>query len=192
VLPGIPHHITHKAGGSLPLFPTDYDKHFYLGTLKDQCECYEASIIGYCLMPNHIHLVLIPSEEECLAQVMRRTQGRYSSYYNASRNHQGHIWHDRFYSCPLGEAHLIHALRYVDRNPVRAGLVDSALSYPWSSARAHVGIEDTLKLVDMKSWQSLIGDLDWRVYICEEDQSHALDLIREHTRSGRPLGLTEK
>ena len=66
------------------------------------------------------------------------------------------------------------------------------MKYPWFSAGAHVGIEDTLGLVDMKSWETLIRDLDWRAYSCEEEQSHALDLIREHTRSGRPLGLLVK
>ena len=185
----MPHHVTQRGYNEEVVFPTDHDKSFYLDSLRFQCSKHKVRILGYCLMTNHIHMIIIPSKEDSLALVMRRTQGKYSQYLNASRNRRGHVWQDRFFSCALGDSHLIHALRYVDRNPVRAGMVKDALDYPWSSARAHADFVDSSGVVDLEVWQRLAGGLDWRRFTGDGEEEDTLQVIREHTRSGSPLGL---
>ena len=192
MLPGVPHHISHRANGSLVLFPTDRDRCFYLTNLRSQCLKHGVAVYGYCLMTNHVHLILLPPSEDSLALVMRRTQGSYSRYFNAGRNNRGHVWQERFYSCALGDAHFVHAIRYVDRNPVRAGLVNDPVNYPWSSAMAHVGIADPFGLIDMDLLKKAVGDLDWRAIIAESEDGDFLKLIREHTVSGQPIGKSQE
>ena len=87
-------------------------------------------------MPNHVHLVAVPDASDSLANALRRAHGRYAMYLNARRGRSGHLWQNRFYSCALDGAHLAVALRYVERNPVRAGLAESVEQYRWSSAAA--------------------------------------------------------
>jgi putative transposase len=77
-------------------------------------------------MSNHVHLIAVPSTAEALALSLRPAHGRYASYWNALHSSTGHVWQGRFYSCPLDDSHLWQALRYVELNPVRAGLVASA------------------------------------------------------------------
>jgi putative transposase len=192
VLPGVPHHIAQKANGSLVLFPTDRDRHYYLTNLKSHCEKHGVTVYGYCLMTNHVHLILLPANESSLALVMRMTQGAYSRYYNTGNTNRGHVWQDRFYSCAMDDAHFLRAMRYVDRNPVRAGLVSDAMSYPWSSAGSHAGINDPFGLIETGLIRKLFGDLDWRAYIAEEDDEDFLASIREYTRLGRPMGQCGK
>jgi putative transposase len=120
---------------------------------------------------------------------MGRLQGKYCQYFNASHKRKGSLWHDRFFSCALGGVHLIEALRYVDRNPVRAGIAVDSLDYPWSSACVHAGCEDTAGLIDLDSWHRIVDGLDWNGFLREGDNERALTVIREHTRTGSPLGV---
>ena len=99
-------------------------------------------------MENHIHLVAVPDEPHSLAVALRRAHGRYALYLNARRNRTGHLWQNRFYSCPLDRRHLWVALRYVERNPVRANLVARSEQYAWSSAAAHLGTARTPEFLD--------------------------------------------
>src|ERR1019366_1147458 len=94
---------------------------------------------GYCLMPNHVHWVVSPREPQSLARAFGEAHGRYASYANAKLSRSGHFWQNRFFSCCLDQAHLWAALRYVERNPVRARLADEASAFKWSSAAAHTG-----------------------------------------------------
>jgi putative transposase len=150
------------------------------------------TVYGYCLMTNHVHLILLPENESSLALLMRITQGAYSRHYNTGNANRGHVWQDRFYSCALDDIHFSRAMRYVDRNPVRAGLVNDAVNYPWSSASVHVGMDDPFGLIDTDLIKILFGDLDWRAYIAEEEDETFLESIREYTRLGRPMGQCGK
>jgi putative transposase len=94
-------------------------------------------LLGYCLMSNHVHLVVVPHEADSLATALKQTHGRYASYWNGAHKSSGHVWQGRFYSCPLDSAHLWIALRYTERNPVCAKLVAEAAWWPWSSAAVH-------------------------------------------------------
>ena len=88
-------------------------------------------------MTNPVHLVVVPEREDSLAVLFRRVHGRYAQYLNARRQRSGHLWQNRFFSCPLSSRHLSTALRYVERNPLRAGLASQPGEYEWSSTRAH-------------------------------------------------------
>jgi REP element-mobilizing transposase RayT len=109
--------------------------------LRENVALYRVSLIGYCLMSNHIHLIAIPRTADGLAQALKHVHGRYASYWNAAHQSNGHVWQGRYYSCPLGEPHLWEALRYTELNPLRAGLVAKAECWPWSSAASHCGTE---------------------------------------------------
>jgi putative transposase len=100
----------------------------------------------------------------------------------------GHLWQNRFYSCPLDDAHLVAAMAYVERNPVRAGMVKKAWDYPWSSAKAHADGHDESGLLDMKSWLKLHSAEEWRTLLSKAEDKVTCDLIRSRTFKGRPLG----
>jgi putative transposase len=172
----------------MPVFFTDTDRLQSLDILNYQCKKHNVRILGYCLMTNHVHLILIPPEKASLANVMGRTQGRYSNYINNTRQNRGHLWQERFYSFPLGESHLIHTLLYVDRNPVRAGLVKLAKDYEWSSASAHLSCKDLSELIDMEHWEQIAKAVDYVNLIMAEEQKETIELIRNHSRTGKPLG----
>ncbi len=121
------------------MFDADADRVVYMGLLRRNIELHSVSLIGYCLMSNHIHLVAIPHKADGLALALKHTHGQYASYWNAGHDSSGHVWQGRYYSCPLDEPHLWGALRYAELNPVRAELVTEADCWIWSSAAAHCG-----------------------------------------------------
>src|SRR5205085_8487267 len=104
---------------------SDAERLVYLDLLREHLQLYEL-LLGYCLISNHVHLVVVPRNAEALAVILRQTHGRYASFWNAAHKSSGHVWQGRFYSCPLDNDHLWMALRYTELNPVRAGLVSAA------------------------------------------------------------------
>jgi putative transposase len=138
-------------------------------------------------MPNHVHLIALPQREDSLAILLRRVHGRYAQYYNARDGRAGHLWQNRFFACILGPQHLWAALAYVDRNPVRAGMVTSAGEYPWSSAAAHLSGVDPSRLVDMDWWRQQEFRGDWAAELTREAPECATQL-RKCTYAGRPFG----
>ena len=124
--PGVPHHITQRGNASRDVFDTDADRLVYLSLLGQYSILYPCSLVGYCLMSNHVHLIAVPHRADSLPALLRHTHGRYAAYLNARQGQSGHLWQGRYYSCPLEHAHLWMALRYVERNPVRAGMADSS------------------------------------------------------------------
>jgi putative transposase len=144
-------------------------------------------------MTNHIHLVAVPERENSLAQCLARVHSEYALARNRAEGRCGHLWQNRFYSCPLDERHLITALLYIDLNPVRAGLTATPCEWPWSSARAH-----TVELA-----RDVVLDCDWAGYCRFWDYREWRDLllagmpdgessaVREATRTGEPLGSPE-
>jgi len=139
-VPGYPHHVTQRGNRRADVFETEDDRHAYLRFLKKYGQRHGLDIWAYCLMTNHIHLVAVPEREESLARALRDAHTVYAMRVNTRTQQSGHVWQGRFYSCVLDEWHLWAAVRYVERNPVRAGMVDRAEDHPWSSARAHCGL----------------------------------------------------
>jgi putative transposase len=164
VIPYIPHHITQRGNYRQQTFLTDHDYQFYLDLAFDLAPLCGVSLLAYCLMPNHVHWIAVPAEEDSLSRWMQRVQSDYARSLHMRVERAGHLWQARFYSVALDDRHLRVATEYVHQNPVRANLVRHALDWPWSSAR-------------------LIGeDVGFRVAPAE------LGRIRQGTVHGRPLG----
>jgi putative transposase len=184
-----PHHVTQRGNGRQDVFFTDRDREVYLAAFFDYAARYRLRVWGYCLMSNHVHFVVVSERERSLARVFGRTHADYARYANVARRSCGHLWQARFYSCALDEAHAWRALAYVERNPVRAALVDSAEDYPWSTAAAHCGSATPTRDLDMEDWRRHFTAERWREVLRVGVTEEALeDRIREATRRGCPLG----
>ena len=99
VVSGVPHHVTQRGNSQRCVFETDVDRLVYLRLLRLNCQAHELSVVGFCLMSNHVHLVVIPRRAESMALALRHTHGRYASYLNARLGTSGHILQGRYYSC---------------------------------------------------------------------------------------------
>ena len=185
---GVPHHITQRGTDHQRVFFTDTDRNVYLDLLRTAAEHARLRVLAYCLMPNHVHLVAIPDEPQALAVALRRAHGRYAHYLNARRDRSGHLWQNRFFSCALDHKHLFVALSYVERNPVRALLVEAPEQFRWSSAEAHLGGEDPRGLLDMAFWREVGGAARWRRLLATPEELAMMRSLQRGTFSGRPVG----
>ncbi len=140
VLPGVVHHITQRGVRSMDIFFEDDDRKEYLSFLKEQGERVGLEFICYCLMTNHIHLLVIPSEEDSLRRGIGETHRLFTRHINFKTKTRGHLLQGRFFSCPLDMSHFLAAARYIERNPVRAKICEKADEFQWSSARYHLGL----------------------------------------------------
>ena len=185
VVPECLHHVTQRGNARRDVFYSPADRRVYLGLLKHYAEHYGLRILGYCLMTNHVHLVAVPAE--ALARTLREVHGRYARYRNALDRSSGHVWQNRYYSCAVEEVALGSVMKYVELNPVRAGLVRAAEDYFWSSAAAHLGGADPADLVALEPWwASGWSAEEWAEVLRREEGNSTL--IREATYSGRPPG----
>jgi putative transposase len=185
VVPDCAHHVTQRGNRRQRVFFGDRDKALYLQLLTALAKNERLSVLAYCLMDNHVHLVAVPHEARGLVRAIAEAHRKYTTVINAREGWRGYLWQGRFSSFPMDEPHLYRAVRYVERNPVRAGMVISAEEYPWSSARCHVeGTQDPL-LSDIEEHLKID---DWRAFLRESDDEEFLEKIRKHTETGRPFG----
>ncbi|MES1942921.1 transposase [Salinisphaera sp. PC39] len=188
VLPGVPHHVTQRGNRREPVFFRDEDYTRYLHWVGQYARKAGTEVLAYCLMPNHVHLILVPQDEDGLRACVSEAHRRYTQHVNQREDWTGHLWQGRFHSFPMEESHLLQAMRYVELNPVQGGLVSDPADWPWSSARAHLTGRDD-PLVDPASARELVDD--WAGYLAERlPERIALDLER-HMRTGRPLGTED-
>jgi len=188
VIPDMPHHVTQRGNNRQDVFFVDDDYRTYLDLLAENADRHGLTVDGYCLMPNHVHLVATPHSERALADAVGRTNFRYTQYVNRLHGRSGHLWQGRFYSTALDETHFWRALRYVERNPVRARLVRRAWRYRWSSAAVRVGRSADNALIDVVQWRRLSARLDWETLLTEPDDERIVERLRSNTHTGRPLG----
>ncbi|MGJ5816015.1 transposase [Paludibaculum fermentans] len=188
VAPGAAHHITQRGTARQLVFRTRADRLVYLDLLREQAGFASVSVLAYCLMPNHIHMIAVPPEEDSLAILFRRVHGRFAQYFNARRSRCGHLWQNRFYSCPMGPAHLWTAIRYVESNPMRAGLAEQPVDYEWSSAEAHFSGHDRRRLLDMEFFRRSGGVENWRQLFGMPAPEAEYRRLRKSTHAGQPLG----
>ena len=184
---GLPHHVTQRGNNRQDVFFVDDDRRAYLELLRRATERFGAAVWGWCLMPNHVHLVVVPESEESLAKAIGRTHFHYTQYINRMHGRSGHLWQARFYSCPMDELHAMVAIRYLERNPVRAKLAPRAWEYEWSSAGAHVADEDDRRLLDLAAWRERMSPEVWRTELQHGDEEPGLCAVRLKTQTGRPL-----
>ena len=163
------------------------DRRVYLHLLKEQSERFGFRVQGYCLMTNHVHLAGTPADEASLAKAIGRTHFLYTQYINRLHGRSGHLWQNRFFSCPLDELHLWRALAYLERNPVRARMVRVAWRYPSSSASAHVGGRDSSGMLDLSSWAARWRHAQWKGVLRQPEDETEVARLRLCTHRGRPL-----
>jgi len=181
---GYPHHVTQRGNRRQQTFFNDEDYAVYLELLSEWTRKHNVSVWAYCLMPNHVHLIAVPATQDGLARAIGEAHRRYTRRINFREGWRGHLWQERFASFPMDEKHLLAAVRYVEMNPVAAGLVEAPEQYRWSSARAHVeGKVD--QLVEVAPLIELAGN--WRDYLRLSEESDVRS-IHLHEKTGRPLG----
>lgn len=191
VVAGVAHHITQRGNARQTVLADGADRIAYLELLRHYSEFYSLSVVGYCLMSNHVHLIVVPRTAAALGQALKHAHGRYASYWNARKSSSGHVWQGRFYSCPLDDSHLWAALRYVELNPVRAGMVAAADEWQWSSAPAHFSANASASMLEMGQWRKRWTTAEWVEYLASGESSADIGALRQCTHTGRPLGTPE-
>lgn len=182
-----PHHITQRGNRRQTTFFCEEDYLVYIDLMTQWCRHYQVAIWSWCLMPNHVHLIAVPQTTEGLARSIGEAHRRYTRHVNFRENWRGHLWQGRFASFPMDEQHLLATARYVEMNPVAAGLVKRPEDYRWSSARAHLAGKDD-DLVKVAPLLNLVPDWSNFLALSSEDE---LDLFHRHERTGRPLGASD-
>ena len=185
VVPGYPHHITQRGVRSMAVFRSDDDRYLYLRYMAEETKRLGVEILSWCFMTNHIHLVAVPSDEKALARAIGEAHKRYTRMRNFAEGVRGYLFQGRFGSCVLDERHLLAAVRYVEQNPVRAGMVKLPWDYQWSSARFHVGKREVDELVTDCSLRQLVNN--WHEFL-EGGDDDVDKKLRLATRTGRPAG----
>lgn len=188
VVPDMPHHITQRGNYKQCVFDNDCDRKKYLSWVEKYSKQNNLEILSFCLMTNHIHFIAVPSKLDSLARTFSNSHMVYSHYYNKKIGLGGHLWKGRFFSCVMDEFHLVAAARYIERNPVRAGLVKYPWDWDWSSAafhcgkinQAHIELGDLFRMIDM-------NEDEWITYISREDDPLFVKDIKKSTSTGRPL-----
>lgn len=185
----IPHHITQRGNRREDVFFDEEDYQTYLEWLHYYSQEHGLEILAYCLMTNHIHLVAVPGTESCLQQVLKPLHMRYAQRINRRNRWKGHFWQGRYFSSPMDERYMWAAIRYVERNPVRARMVRKAERYPWSSAAGHCGLTQDFILSTLGEWKKLTDQIDdWSAWLAEDDETTELSLIRRNIEKGLPCG----
>lgn len=186
VVPNLPHHVTQRGNRREPIFLEDGDQEIYRDLLAEQAGKCGAEVWAYCLMPNHVHLIVVPHAAASLARAIGETHRRYAHFINARGRWTGHLFQSRFASVAMDESHLIAAARYVSLNPVRARLVARAEDWRWSSVRAHLAGRDD-ELVTVKPLLDRAGDFAMLLQCGRDDSAH-FAALRDSEGTGRPLG----
>jgi putative transposase len=185
VVPEVPHHITQRGNRRQVAFFSPQDYQLYKSLLKTTCDREGVGIWAYCLMPNHVHLILCPSTAASLARAMKSTHQRYSRIINSRMDWSGHLWQSRFWSCAMDEQYLKSAVRYTLRNPVRDGLADHAEHWQHSSATAHLsGRSDGT--VDIGPLAERISD--WEDFLEQRTEPTEARVLVTQARYGLPAG----
>ena len=187
VAPGIPHHVTQRGNRRQQTFFNDEDYQSYLGLMSEWCMKFQVETWAYCLMPNHIHLIVVPETKDGLNQAIGEAHRRYTRRINFREGWRGHLWQGRFSSFSMDEGYLLACTRYVELNPVRAGLVKKPEDWHWSSAGPHMKGKDDI-LVKTKPLLEMVNK-PWEDFLAIDAQEPEIALFRKHERTGRPLGV---
>ncbi len=187
VVPGLPHHVTQRGNRRQQTFFHDEDYAAYVELMAQWCGERGVEVWAYCLMPNHVHLIAVPRSEDALGRAVGEAHRRYTRRINFREKWRGYLRQGRFASFVMDEPYLLAAARYVELNPVRAGLVLDAGDWRWSSARPHLSGRND-RLVRVAPLLAMVAD--WRGLLNSAVREEDLRDIREHVRTGCPLGST--
>jgi putative transposase len=192
--PGVAYHVTQRGVDRRKVFFRDSDRRTYLNLISENLADARVSVLAYSLITNHVHWVVVPEREDSLAVLFRRAQGRYAQYVNASRSRTGHLWQNRYFSCPVARAHLWSAIRYVELNAVRAGIVKDPATYRWSSAPSHLAGPEHAAApfpLDWTMWREAGASTGWKELLTDREHLAEVVELRRCTYSGKPFGPTE-
>jgi len=186
VVVGYPHHVTQRGNNREPVFFDDEDRWTYLNLLGHYTQKYQVDIWAYCLMTNHIHLLAVPHDPAGLAGGVGLVNMTYTQYLNRKHQRTGRIWQNRFFSSVVDSDRYVWAVaRYIENNPVAAGIVVSADNYQWSSACHHLHSQPD-QLLKVPSWLNDAERDSYRAFLAEDDKRMAT-MIGQATRSGRSI-----
>jgi putative transposase len=186
VIPGIPHHVTQRGNGRQQTFFCDDDYHFYRNLLKKYCVEHGVAVWSWVLMPNHVHLILVPETQDSLRAALSKVHRAYAGHIHAREQRTGHFWQGRFGCVAMDEAHLMAAIPYVALNPVRARLVARAQDWKWSSVHAHLRPAKGDGMTETEPVRDRVGDFAAMLRTGEDE---ALSMALRRAESiGRPLG----
>jgi len=186
VAPLYPHHITQRGNRCQQTFFNDEDYLAYLELMSEWCREYRVEAWAYCLMPNHVHLILVPETKDGLNLAVGKAHKRYTRRINFREGWRGHLWQGRFASFVMDDNYLLSCTNYVELNPVRAGLVRRPEEWPFSSARAHIKGRDDI-LIKSKPMTDRISK-PWGMFLSDDVGEHEMDHFRKHERTGRLMG----
>jgi len=190
--PGLPHHIVQRGNNRQTIFFDDNDRLLYLDFLEKYCDECACAINAYCLMLNHVHMVLIPEYGNSLAKAMQKISMRYAQYINKKYRRTGRLWECRYYSSIVQkDAYLWAVCRYVERNPVRAKMVDLPEEFTWSSAGREYQIIPKRYNFITPIWHDEHEKEAYINYRNMPDDDDALKRIRESSHQGKPIGQDE-
>ena len=179
------HHVTHRGNRRGSVFFDDEDRNDYLRWLAKAADRYGLEVWDYCLMTNHVHLLVRSPTAAALGRAIGVVHGRYAQRINRRQNWSGHLWANRFFSHPIEGAALPVAARYIERNPVRAKMVERAEDYPWSSARTHCGLAGPGILSPGRPFPDCVAD--WSAWLRQSDEP-AEARLRDSSHASLPLG----
>lgn len=188
VVPHYPHHVTQRGNRRQRTFFSPEDYRAYIDLMSYWCGEKGVDIWGYCLMPNHVHLIAVPESKDSLKSAIGEAHRRYTRMVNFREDWRGHLWQGRFASYVMQERYLLACIRYIEMNPVRSGLVNRPEQWPWSSARAHLAGESD-GLVNVAPLLRIFGK-PWEKVLGQAAESEQTETLRRHERTGRPLGDT--
>jgi len=185
VAPGYPHHITQRGNRRQKTFFNDEDFKLYLHLMKEWCEKCGVEIWSYCLMQNHSHLVAVPQDEAGLGRAIGMAHWHYTRLINAREGWKGCLWQGRFASYVMDESYLCATVRYIEYNPVRAGIVKHPCEYPWSSVHSRLSgqadiLSNPTQLNKISAFRGPLADWNFK--------KEEIDMIKKHSSTGRPLG----
>lgn len=180
VVPGQAHHVVQRGNRRQQVFFNKEDYRHYLELLKENAAKNKVLVLGYCLMPNHVHLILVPEDFSSMSKVVARIHFLYTYRINARKKWRGYLWQGRYSSFVMGDIYLLRCLRYIELNPVRAHMVAQAQDYAWSSARSHVSGDVDLYLNSCPLLQEIEN---WGVFLQSHDPEKEMDHFRKSFRN---------
>lgn len=193
VLPGIALHIIQRGVNRAACFQSEPDYLVYLSALRELSRKHGCAIHAYCLMTNHVHVLLTPQAVDSCTRLMRDLGRQYVPYFNRRHKRTGTLWEGRFRSCIVESARYVLACyRYIELNPVRAGMVGQPSGYPWSSYGCNAGTHNDPSLLHHAEFDALGSDRDkrlaaYRMLFTDVLDEAALAAIRDATNRGYPL-----
>ena len=193
IVPDVAVHIRQRGVDGTACFREESDRLVYLSILRELLRRGQCALHAYCLMTNHVHLLVTPSDEQVCSTFMRELGRSYVPYFNNRYGRTGTLWEGRFRSCLVESPEYVLAChRYIERNPVRAGMVASPSDYPWSSFKANSGQAQDETLCEHPVYTALaFGAAErqaaYRSFCLVGEEATFVTAVRDSTDSGLPL-----